>query len=111
MKGGTKTTIDTDIESKLIFGRARAYGTELNFKKSSGDLKGSLSYSLSHAFQQFDSLNNSLEFTSANNRKNNFYVSASYDINTYWTFSANLLLPADTPLHYMQNLPLPCSHG
>ena len=92
LKGGTTTTIDTDIESKLIFGRAWAYGTELNIKKSSGDLKGWLSYSLSHAYQQFDSLNNSLEFPSANNRKHNFYVSSSYDINRHWTFSANLFV-------------------
>ncbi|HEX7904846.1 MAG TPA: hypothetical protein VF487_13300 [Chitinophagaceae bacterium] len=32
-KGATSATIDNDIESKLIFGKGRSYGTEFSVKK------------------------------------------------------------------------------
>lgn len=92
LKGSTTSTIDNDIENRLIFGKAWSYGTEFSIKKNSGDLSGWLSYSLSQAYQKFDSLNNAVEFPSANNRKHSLYLSMSYDLNTHWTFSANLNL-------------------
>jgi len=92
LKGGTTPTINTDIENDLIFGKGWSYGTEFLLRKISGDLKGSLSYSLSHAYQQFDSLNNAIKFPFANNRKHSFYLSTSYDLNKHWAFSANLFL-------------------
>ena len=91
-KGITTPTIETEIESQLIFGKAWSYGTEFTIKKTSGDLSGWLSYSLSEAYQQFDSLNNAGKFSFANNRKHNFYLSTSYDLSTHWTFAANLFL-------------------
>jgi hypothetical protein len=91
-KGITTPTIETEIESQLIFGKAWSYGTEFTIKKTSGDLSGWLSYSLSEAYQQFDSLNNAVKFSFANNRKHNFYLSTSYDLSTHWTFAANLFL-------------------
>lgn len=97
-KGITTSTIETDIESQLIFGKAWSYGTEFILKKSDGDLKGWISYSLSEAYQQFDSLNNAIKFLSANNRKHNFYLSASYDLNEHWTVSANLFLTSGRPI-------------
>lgn len=96
-KGITTPTIETDIESQLIFGKAWSYGTELILRKTSGDLNGWISYSLSEAYQQFDSLNNAIKFLSANNRKHNFYLSASYDFNKHWSVSANLFLTSGRP--------------
>jgi carboxypeptidase-like protein/secretin/TonB-like protein len=91
-KGITTPTIETNIESQLIFGKAWSYGTEFTIKKTSGDLTGWLSYSLSEAYQKFDSLNNGIKFLFSNNRKHNFYLSTSYDLNIHWTISANLFL-------------------
>ncbi len=91
-KGITTPTIETEIENQLIFGKAWSYGTEFIIKKTSGDLSGWLSYTLSEAYQQFDSLNNAVKFSFANNRKHNFYLSTSYDLNAHWTISANLFL-------------------
>jgi hypothetical protein len=91
-KGSTAPAIDDNIESRLIFGKAWSYGTEFILKKTRGNLSGWLSYSLSHAYQEFDSLNQGSSFPFANNRKHSLYLSASYDLNTHWTFSANLYL-------------------
>lgn len=92
LKGGTTHTIDNDIESGLIFGKAWSYGTEFIVKKTDGKLNGWLAYSLSHAYQQFDSLNQGLKFPFANNRKHSLYLLTSYELNSHWRFSANLFL-------------------
>lgn len=91
-KGVTTQSVETDIENQLIFGKAFSYGMEMTLKKLTGDVKGWLSYSLSEAYQEFDSLNNGAKFSFANNRKHSFYVSTSYDLNKHWAVSANLLL-------------------
>ncbi|HET9431887.1 MAG TPA: hypothetical protein VFO70_11960, partial [Chitinophagaceae bacterium] len=91
-KGATTSTIDNDIESKLIFGEGWSYGTEFSLRKTKEDLTGWISYSFSQAYQQFDSLNQGFKFPFANNRKHNFYLSASYNLSTHWTFAANLFL-------------------
>ena len=109
-KGGTSATIDNDIESNLIFGKGWSYGTEFVMRKNKGNFNGWLSYSLSHAYQQFDSLNQRLKFLSANNRKHNFYLSASYNLNTHWTFAANLFLTSGRAVTFNTN-PSPPSSG
>ncbi len=109
-KGGTSPTIDNDIESKLIFGKARSYGSEFIIKKTRGDLNGWLAYSLSQAYQQFDSLNQGSEFPFANNRKHNFYLSVSYDLGVHWTFAANLFLTSGRAVTLNTN-PVPPPSG
>lgn len=91
-KGITTTSINTDIEDQLIFGKAWSYGSEFIVKKTTGNLKGCMSYTLSKAYQQFDSLNYGKQFSSANNRTHNLYLSLAYDINAHLAFSANLFL-------------------
>lgn len=109
-KGVTTPAIETDMERQLIFGKAWSYGSEFILKKSSGDLNGWISYSLSEAWQQFDSLNNAIEFLSANNRKHNFYLSASYNLNEHWTVSANLFLTSGRPVTLNTQSPPPQSN-
>lgn len=92
LKGGTAHNIDSDIESGLIFGKAWSYGSEFILKKTNGKLNGWLAYSLSHAYQQFDSLNQGLKFQFANNRKHSLYLLTSYELNSHWRFSADLFL-------------------
>lgn len=91
-KGGTQPTIDANIESRLIFGQATSYGSEVIFKKNTGKFRGWLGYSLSQAFQQFDSLNKGKQFSFANNRKHNLYLSSTYNFRKHWEVSANLFL-------------------
>lgn len=92
LKGGTTQNIDSDIESGLIFGKAWSYGSEFIVKKTKGKLNGWLAYSLSHAYQQFDSLNQGLKFSFANNRKHSLYLLTSYELNNHWRFSADLFI-------------------
>lgn len=91
-KGITTPSVVTEIENQLIFGKAWSYGSELMIKKVEGNLTGWISYAFSEVYQQFDSLNNGVKFFPANNRRHNFYLSASYKFNKHWSFSANLFL-------------------
>lgn len=91
-KGGVEPTIDNDIESRLIFGKARCYGAELFIKKNKGKLTGWLSYTLAHAWQQFDSLNLGQQFPFAYDRRNSLYLTLSYHANAHWKFSADFRL-------------------
>ena len=97
LKGGTTTAIDTDIEQQLIFGRSWSYGAELSLKKPAGKLTGWISYSLTDSYMKFDSLNNAAAFASNYNRKNKFYLSASYKLNTHFSISVNLILTSGSP--------------
>ncbi len=110
-KGGTSATIDNDIESKLIFGKGWSYGTEFVLRKTTGHIKGWVSYSLSQAYHQFDSLNLGLKFPFSNNRKHNFYFSGSYDLNHHWSFAANLFLTSGRSVTLNQNPSPPPSSG
>lgn len=110
-KGGTSPTIDNDIESKLIFGKGWSYGTEFIFRKTTGNIRGWVSYSLSQAYQQFDSLNLAAKFPFSNNRKHNFYFSGSYDLNDHWSFAANLFLTSGRSVTLNQSPSSPPSSG
>lgn len=92
LKGGTTHNIDSDIENGLMFGKAWSYGSEFIVKKTNGKLNGWLAYSFSHAYQQFDSLNQGLKFAFANNRKHSLYLLTSFELNSHWKFSADLFL-------------------
>jgi hypothetical protein len=109
-KGATSSTIDNDIERKLIFGRGWSYGMEFSVKKTKGDLTGWISYSLSQAYQEFDSLNQGARFPFANNRKHNLYLSTSYNLGTHWQFAANLFLTSGRSVTLNTN-PLPQPSG
>lgn len=109
-KGATSSTIDNDIERKLIFGKGWSYGMEFSVKKTKGDLTGWISYSLSQAYQEFDSLNQGARFPFANNRKHNLYLSTSYNLGTHWQFAANLYLTSGRSVTLNTN-PLPQPSG
>jgi len=91
-EGGLTPTINSNIENMLIFGQGKSYGVELYLGKTKGRLTGWMSYTLSYAYQKFDSLNLGRQFPFANDRRHSFYVSASYAISKHWEVSSNFLL-------------------
>jgi hypothetical protein len=90
-KGGYQPAINNNLENTLVFGQGQSCGAEFFFRKSSGKITGWLAYTLSCAFQQFDSLNLGEKFSFSNDRRHCIYASASYAINQHWEISLNFL--------------------
>jgi hypothetical protein len=87
-KEGAQTVQSADIDNKLTFGKGNSYGAELFIKKNLGRLSGWLSYTLSYTNQQFDSLNYGKKFPFTYDKRHNFSIAGTYDLNTHWIFSA-----------------------
>ncbi|THU39565.1 hypothetical protein FAM09_13765 [Niastella caeni] len=88
LKGGATSVIDNSLEDQLIFGKGWSYGSEFIIRKTTGRVKGWVSYSFTNAFQQFDSLNRGVSFPLAINRKHSLYVLCNYNLDQHWSASA-----------------------
>lgn len=106
-KGHTQPVIDEYIDDNVIFGKAFSYGAELSVAKKKGKLTGSIAYTLSHAFQQFDSLNLGRKFPFAYDRRHNMHLSAGYALNSHWKMSADLYVSSGSffTIHTVNNNP------
>lgn len=88
-RGNTTPSINSNIDTSLIFGKGKSYGVEVFLEKASGKLTGWISYTLSYSYQQFDSLNYGHEFPFANDRRHSIYLSLSYNLGKHWKVSSN----------------------
>lgn len=77
------------IETQLLFGKGRAYGTEWQFKKQTGKLTGWISYTLSKTERKIDGINNDKWYNARQDRTHDISIVASYQANKKWVFSAN----------------------
>ena len=103
-RGGLNPAITSDLDSLVIFGQGQSYGAELYIGKSRGNLTGWLSYTLSYAEQQFDSLNLGHTFPSANDRRHSLYISANYALNEHWSVSSNFILTSGRAFTLFKNV-------
>ena len=78
--------ISNDLESSFVFGNGEAYGLELFFKKSKGDLTGWIGYTLSKTERNFPGINNGETFPATYDRRHDLSVVANYELNEKWTF-------------------------
>lgn len=90
-KEGSQIVLNTNLDSILTFGSGKSYGIELFVKKNFGRLTGWLSYTLSKTTQQFSELNYGQEFPAAFDRRHNFSLAGTYDINKAWSVSADFV--------------------
>lgn len=103
-RGGLNPIITANIENTLIFGQGQNYGAELFLRKTSGRLTGWLSYTLSYASQQFDSLNLGHQFPAANDRRHCLYILTSYALNDHWGIASNFLLASGRAFTLFKNI-------
>ena len=87
-KDGAQLIFNRNIESQLLFGKGRAYGLELYFRKNAGKFSGWLSYTLSRAEQKFDQINNGRYYPSTQDRTHDVSVVGIYHPSSKWTLSA-----------------------
>ncbi|HWK07415.1 MAG TPA: TonB-dependent receptor [Puia sp.] len=90
-KNGAQLIANTNVESQLIFGKGRAYGLELFFKKKVGKLTGWVSYTLSKTERKFEGVNNFTWYPANQDRTHNLSVVGIYKLNKKWTLSADFV--------------------
>lgn len=76
------------IETELLYGKGRAYGLELMFKKRTGRLNGWISYTLSKSEKQIDGINNNRWYDAFQDRTHDISIVAMYELNRRWNLSA-----------------------
>ena len=87
-KSGADIILNPDVESQLLFGKGRAYGTELFIKKKEGNLTGWISYTLSRTFRQFDGIDQGKRFPAKQDRIHDISIVAIYKVSQKWTFAS-----------------------
>jgi hypothetical protein len=68
---GTNLLLRSDLASKLLQGKGKAYGFEFLMRKESGDFTGWISYSLSWSWRNFDKINGGEWFPARYDRRHN----------------------------------------
>ena len=87
-KDGASTIANDKVEGELLYGKGRAYGVELFFKKKYGRFNGWISYTLSRTEKQIDGINNSDWYAARQDRTHDLSLVGIYDINDKLSVSA-----------------------
>ena len=87
-KDGASTIANDKIEGELLYGKGRAYGVELFFKKKFGRFNGWVSYTLSRTEKQIDGINNSKWYAARQDRTHDLSLVGIYDITDKLSVSA-----------------------
>jgi hypothetical protein len=87
-KNGAQLIANENVESQLLFGKGRAYGLELFFKKKTGRLTGWVSYTLSRTELQIDGVNEGKWYPARQDRTHDISIVGIYQANKKWTLSA-----------------------
>ena len=90
-RNGANIFTNQPIETQLLYGKGRAYGAELLFKKKTGRLTGWLSYTLSKSERKIDGINNGDWYNARQDRTHDLSLVAMYKATEKWTFSANFV--------------------
>jgi len=88
-KTGASLVLNDMVESELLYGDGKAYGTELLFEKKSGKLTGWVSYTLARSLKQIDGINRNQWYPARQDRLHDISVVAMYQLNKKWTISGN----------------------
>lgn len=79
-------------------GKGWAYGVELLLEKRTGKLNGTLAYTYSRSFRQFEGINNGREFPYLFDRPHDLALAASYSFNDTWSLSTNFIYQTGRPV-------------
>lgn len=90
-KNGAELRANENVESQLLYGKGRAYGIELFFKKKYGKFNGWVGYTLSKTERQFDQINNGAWYNATQDRTHELSVVGIYQASKKWTVSATFV--------------------
>lgn len=104
---GADLIANNNIEQVILNGKARSYGLEVMFRKNTGSFTGWISYTLSRAEQKTvgrtpdeAGIAGGDWYLSPYDKLHNLNVTANYDWNPKWSFSANFTLQSGRPVTY-----------
>jgi len=86
-RDGTDQNTVADIESELLFGKGRAYGLEILFKKKKGKLTGWIGYTLSKTERKIEGINNGQWYNAKQDRTHDLSIVGIYELTPRWTLS------------------------
>lgn len=87
-KNGAELRANENVESQLLFGKGKAYGWELFFKKKYGKLTGWLGYTLSRTELKIDGINNGNWYPARQDITHDISIVGIYQAGNKWTLSA-----------------------
>jgi len=79
-------------------GNGKAYGIEMQIKKNTGKVTGSLNYTLSRSYRQFNSINKGEEYPFIYDRKHNISLITSYKLDEFYTLTSSFNLSSGKPV-------------
>lgn len=104
---GANLIANNAIEQVILNGEARAYGLEILFRKNEGRFKGWLAYTLSKSEQRTPGrtpteigINNGQWYNTPFDKTHDVSLTASYELNSKWSFSSNFLLQTGQPITF-----------
>ena len=87
-KNGADILLNKYVESQLVFGNGKSYGSEFLVKKSYGKLQGWVGYTLSKTVRVFPDIYDGNAFPARQDRRHDVSVVAMYDRGKRWSYSA-----------------------
>lgn len=76
------------LEQSLSYGKGKAYGLEILFKKNNGKLTGWISYGLGWSYRRFPDINNGKKFPAKHDRRHDLSLTLMYSPNKKWDLSS-----------------------
>jgi len=90
-RNGTDLRGNQNVEADLIYGKGRAYGVELFFKKKYGKFNGWIGYTFSKTERQFGLINDGNWFTARQDRPHDLSLVGIYKAGKRWTFASTFV--------------------
>lgn len=90
-RNGTDLRGNQNVEADLIYGKGRAYGLELFFKKKYGKFNGWIGYTLAKTERQFDLINDGNWFKARQDKPHDISVVGIYKAGKRWIFSSTFI--------------------
>ncbi|RZK42344.1 MAG: TonB-dependent receptor [Pedobacter sp.] len=90
-RNGTDLRANQNVEGDLVYGRGRAYGIELFFKKKYGKFNGWIGYTLSKTERQFDAINEGNWFTARQDRPHDVSIVGTYKAGKRWILASTFV--------------------
>jgi hypothetical protein len=88
-QNGAEIILNKHVESQLVFGKGRAYGTELFIKKRTGNLTGWIGYTLSKTERSINEIDNGAWYPVKHDRTHDVSIVLMYGFNDKLKVSAN----------------------
>jgi hypothetical protein len=104
---GAELIAQNYLETQIVQGEAKSYGTEVLLKKNSGDLTGWIAYTYSKSKQRTEAteiggpgINNGEWYYTPFDRTHDLSVTGNYKMNDKWSFGANFAFQTGRPTTY-----------